>query len=464
MRTVLPLVGLFLLAGCSTSAPTADLTGAEADAKKTGCPVQAWYTDADGDGRGYGLDVIFSASCKVPGRVIVRGDCDDADASVNRGALEICDGIDNDCDGAIDSDDAPIFGDSSLNYYADADGDTYGNADDRIRACEAPTNYVSDDTDCDDADASINPGALDNTADGVDNDCDTFIDEDAPTTLTITDLTAGSLVITEVMQNPSEVGDSAGEWFEVRNDAGGDVDLDGLEIGDDPTGSSPDSVTVSGSLVVADGDYVVFGVNDDTATNGGITVDYDYGTTSDLTLGNSGDELILSVSGTTIDEIAWDNGTTFPDPTGASMSLDPASDNATDNDNGANWCEGSSVINSIDLGTPGAANDACPTYLWQDIYDTVFDVECFSCHTGGGASGGLDLDDPANIIEVPSDDVPSMNLIEPGDLTNSYLWHKLQGTQADVGGTGQQMPRGAAPMDSALLDMVQTWIEEGAPE
>jgi hypothetical protein len=113
---------------------------------------------------------------------------------------------------------------------------------------------------------------------------------------------------------------------------------------------------VSGSLVVADGGYVVFGANGDSSLNGGLTVDYDYGSFS---LGNSDDELVLANSRLTIDEVDWDGGTVFPDPSGASMTLSPTSLDATSNDDGANWCEATSSFGSGDLGTPGAANDRC---------------------------------------------------------------------------------------------------------
>ncbi|MBN2561462.1 MAG: hypothetical protein JXQ75_11090, partial [Phycisphaerae bacterium] len=64
-------------------------------------------------------------------------------------------------------------------WYADADGDGFGNADESIQACDRPAGYVSDNTDCDDTDATVNPGASE-VADGKDNDCDGATDEDAP--------------------------------------------------------------------------------------------------------------------------------------------------------------------------------------------------------------------------------------------------------------------------------------------
>ncbi|MDF1551505.1 MAG: MopE-related protein [Deferrisomatales bacterium] len=93
-----------------------------------------------------------------------EGDCDDADAAVHPGAAETCDGVDNDCDGAVDEDLASTF-------HLDADGDTHGDPTQAIDACTQPAGYVASATDCNDADAAIYPGAAE-VCDGTDNDCD----------------------------------------------------------------------------------------------------------------------------------------------------------------------------------------------------------------------------------------------------------------------------------------------------
>ncbi len=104
--------------------------------------------------------------------------------------------------------------------------------------------------------------------------------------------------------------------------------------------------------------YLLLGCNGDSATNGGLDLDLTYDR-SDLTLGNAWDELYLVYDHNLIEEIGWDDDSSFPDPAGASMSLDPDFTNATDNDDGANWCDGPSTYGDGDLGTPGAANDEC---------------------------------------------------------------------------------------------------------
>jgi len=100
--------------------------------------------------------------------VIDRGeDCDDTDAAVHPDAEEVCDGIDNNCDGIVD-DNATDIG----TWYTDADADGYGEPGTATVTCTQPSGTVSDNTDCDDSDSAVHPGADTITCDGVDNDCD----------------------------------------------------------------------------------------------------------------------------------------------------------------------------------------------------------------------------------------------------------------------------------------------------
>ncbi len=131
-----------------------------------------WYSDADGDG--YGDPATLERNCLAgSGHVADDNDCDDSDAAVYPGADEYCDGVDSDCDGDVDEDDALDV----LTWFADRDGDSFGDASSTDIDCAQPSGYVSDSTDCDDGDASINPDA-DEYCDGVDNDCDVSVDED----------------------------------------------------------------------------------------------------------------------------------------------------------------------------------------------------------------------------------------------------------------------------------------------
>jgi hypothetical protein len=143
--------------------------------------ASTWY--ADGDGDGYGDPDAGATACEQPDGttgVDDASDCDDADPSIYPGAPEYCDEIDHDCDGIAMDDDAI----DASTWYLDADEDGYGDPDNSTVACEAPTGFVADATDCDDAIEAVNPGA-DEVCNRVDDDCDGETDEtdaiDAPT-------------------------------------------------------------------------------------------------------------------------------------------------------------------------------------------------------------------------------------------------------------------------------------------
>ncbi len=164
------------------------------------------------------------------------------------------------------------------------------------------------------------------------------------------DLQIPNIVINEIMQNPSQVSDNNGEWFEIFNNDTQDVDINGWTIKDD--GSDSHVIDNGGPLILAPGDYMVLGINADTSTNGGVIVDYVY---SNFTLSNGADEVVLIYSdGTTeVDRVNYDGGTTFPDPTGKSMELKNPD---LDNNVGSNWSEAQSPYGKGDLGTPGGQN------------------------------------------------------------------------------------------------------------
>ncbi len=131
-----------------------------------------FYLDSDGDG--FGDSTADTEDCAAPtGYVADATDCNDADGGVYPGAPETCDGVDQDCDGSTDE-----SATDASTWYADADGDLFGNAADSVDDCSAPSGYVSDDSDCDDADATSYPGGLE-VCDGADNDCNGTADDDA---------------------------------------------------------------------------------------------------------------------------------------------------------------------------------------------------------------------------------------------------------------------------------------------
>jgi PKD repeat protein len=131
-----------------------------------------FYRDADNDG--YGNPAQSIEACEIPpGYALSADDCDDNNAFVNPASEEICDNLDNDCDGQIDNGIA-----ASLTYYRDADNDGYGNANETIDACEQPLGYVTSTGDCDDNNPNVNPQSIE-LCDNIDNNCDGAIDNGA---------------------------------------------------------------------------------------------------------------------------------------------------------------------------------------------------------------------------------------------------------------------------------------------
>jgi hypothetical protein len=129
-----------------------------------------WYADSDGDG--YGSVTAHFTTCEVPSffltpPVTVGGDCNDASAAVSPARPEVCDALDNDCDGVVD-------GSNSLDarqYFADGDGDGFGDRFAPLMACALPVGFALDHSDCDDGDAMAMPGGVE-VCDFADNDCD----------------------------------------------------------------------------------------------------------------------------------------------------------------------------------------------------------------------------------------------------------------------------------------------------
>ncbi len=97
--------------------------------------------DEDGDGDGF---------------TVAQGDCDDGDPAVFPGAEEVCNGKDDDCDGAVDAADPDLDGGDV--YFADRDGDGYGDPTEATVGCTEPAGFVENGQDCDDGDAGVNPG------------------------------------------------------------------------------------------------------------------------------------------------------------------------------------------------------------------------------------------------------------------------------------------------------------------
>ena len=320
-------------------------------------------------------------------------DCDDADPYAYPGAAEVWyDGIDQDCAGGSDFD-------------QDLDGED-----------NAP-----DGPDCDDTDAAVFSGAVE-VRDLADQDCDGLVDEDF--------ITAGAMVVTEVMHNPLASSDTEGEWFEVTNADTTSIDLVGWTL----TADDGDSVTISGSLVVPAGGRVVFGASGNTGLNGGVAVDYVYNRTQ-LSL-SAEDTLFLAVGGATVFDVEWSS--TWPDVDGRSVILDPDHLAVIEARQAGYWCTSSTALASGDYGTPGAVNDDC-TALDEDGDGYSIDAGDCDDNDAGVSPGGADVWDGIDndCSGAPDDgDIGDVAVGELDGPANGYLGVHYGVGLGDVTGDG----------------------------
>jgi len=131
-------------------------------------------TSTDAATKGY-VDSLFSCDQGGQSCTVGIGECQNsginvcesnvAQCSVTAGipTAEICDSLDNDCDGEVDED-------VTTTFYEDGDGDGFGNLASFVEACLQPDGFVTDNSDCDDGQASVNPAQME-ICDGLDNDC-----------------------------------------------------------------------------------------------------------------------------------------------------------------------------------------------------------------------------------------------------------------------------------------------------
>ena len=151
-----------------------DCDGEIDEGENNAAPVDApmWYLDSDNDG--YGFQQASIRVCSVPeGYVSNDTDCNDSDSAFHPEATEFCNGLDEDCDEEIDED-----AQDATTYYADQDSDGFGDPLNTTQNCSLPVGFVSDNTDCNDQSANISPES-DEYCNGVDEDCDEEIDEEA---------------------------------------------------------------------------------------------------------------------------------------------------------------------------------------------------------------------------------------------------------------------------------------------
>jgi Lamin Tail Domain/Putative metal-binding motif len=405
-RTLLPASCLLLLmaaCGGKEGGGAEDTSGGAGGSG--GTEAGGGLTDEDGDGWSVEAGDCDDADPEVfPGQVeLCDGDDDNCNEVVDEGHPdsdndltadcldeEECDGIDNNGDGQVDEGLPDTDGDGTLDCFdeeecdgIDNNGD--GTADEGFDADAdgySPCAEVSEVGvwDCDDDDASLSPGAAETDGDEVDNDCDHLIDETSW-------LSGASLVINEIMKNPRWTSDVDGEWIEIYNAGEDPVHISGLMLRSESGEWSYIAADVS--AVLAPGGYAVIAASEDSEGVGGEIA----GTWQGINLNNEADTIELWAGDVQMDAVSWDVSAGWPDDGGTSMNLDEWYQDSTDNDSADSWCATTEGSGAEDLGTPGLANEACPTI--------DRDGDGFSLSTGD-----CDDADPAvspDAVEVPYD-------------------------------------------------------------
>jgi len=267
-----------------------------------------FYQDQDEDG--YGDPDASELRCDLGDGFVENSlDCDDTSSAISPEAIEVCDGVDNDCDLAIDAEDDSATG--TFSAYVDADGDGYGDPDSTVTVCELGDGSTDDATDCDDGSPDINPGAPEICDHGVDDNCDGVTDDDCTAcgdlkiveyfdsfTTGLTPLDEGAALLgASVSSASSDAGFAA--YYDALGDGGWDV-----MVVDVPGSTLPSGVGTRLSTAISAGTTVLFsywylGYDKTTAAVLGVSVDSSFTTPLPLS----------AASGSTL----WDIEETLPD-------------------------------------------------------------------------------------------------------------------------------------------------------
>ncbi len=161
-----------------------------------GLPQNQYFLDMDKDNYGGPVGVMACslqvAQANAPGVAIAAqgNDCNENNPAIHPNANEVCNGVDDNCNGQIDEAcpqpevcdgkdndlDGVIDNGVLMNFYKDADADAFGNLNVLQQACQPPAKYVVDSSDCDDTNVNVKPGANE-VCDKIDNDCDGVVDD-----------------------------------------------------------------------------------------------------------------------------------------------------------------------------------------------------------------------------------------------------------------------------------------------
>ena len=141
---------------------------------------------------------------------------------------------------------------------------------------------------------------------------------------------------------------------------------------------------------------------------------------------------------------------------------------------GGVWFSGGDITNHgkgslVYYGARALGTDASVVFRqsrWSTVQPLLTETcAVVTCHLRPEPGGEMDLSTPSlvatSLRRIPSTQSPLLRVL-PGRLSGSYLWHKLQGTQESVGGTGDTMPKEGA-LTPVQVGQTRAWILEGAP-
>ncbi len=243
------------------------------------------------------------------------------------------------------------------------------------------------DGDCDDDDPDRFPGNKE-VQDLIDNDCDEVADEDW--------LEAGSIVITELMDETAAVDQSLGEWFELYNAGSSAVNLRSWRVTDELR----DGFVIDDDLIIEAGDYALFAVESDALLNGGLPEpDWVYSYAAFPLRSYDDDDIQLMAGEDLMDRVEYRNVTPWESLAGQSHYLCPGASDVDSNDDVTWWdttpSDGGYAYGDGDFGSPGAEN---PGDVDQDgdgvgICDGDCDDDDPSVGPGTAEDCGNELDD-----------------------------------------------------------------------
>lgn len=402
-----------------------------------------FYPDMDEDGYGDPMGPTVGPACEVAGLWVANAeDCDDGDAEVSPVAEEICDTVDNDCNGAIDEG-------LTSTYYVDADGDGHGDPELPSAQCADPgTGYSMSNDDCDDSDASISPSATEGVGDDIDADCDgselCFADVDGD------GVTADSpAVVASVDAFCDEDGEAlasapAGDCDDGDAALGSvsmDGDCDGVLTADDCDDADEFAVAIADDGD-CDGVLTDDDCNDEDGTLGAITADADCdGTlTSDDCDDGDADSTVVA------EDADCDGFLTEEDCDDSDADINPDAEEVLDDDidnncDGGDWdtCDGDYVISGSAPEINISALEYCAavtgslTISGTDILDTAALARLGSV----GGSLEISMNEALTAIELPSltevgedltiENNPNLEVLDVDDLDEigGYLQIRL---------------------------------------